>query len=95
MSGISEGPRELLIKTAKSEPDCVSVTVQDTGPGLDPANSDRAFEAFYTTKPDGLGIGLSICRSIVEAHGGELAVTANMPHGAVFQFTVPTRGDGS
>ena len=95
MSGISKGPRELLIKTAKSESDCVSVTVQDTGPGLDPANSDRAFEAFYTTKPDGLGIGLSICRSIVEAHGGELAVTANMPHGAVFQFTVPTRGDGS
>jgi PAS domain S-box-containing protein len=95
MSGVGEGPRELLVKTAKSEAASVSVAVQDSGPGLDPASSSRAFEAFYTTKPDGLGIGLSICRSIVEAHGGKLAVTANMPRGAVFQFTVPTRGDGS
>ena len=94
MSGVHEGPRELLIKTLKSATDSVSVAVEDSGPGLDPANSERAFEAFYTTKPDGLGIGLSICRSIVEAHGGKLAVTANVPHGAIFQFTVPARGDG-
>ena len=77
----------------KSAPDSVSVAVEDSGPGLDPANSERAFEAFYTTKPDGLGIGLSICRSIIEAHRGKVAVTANVPHGAIFQFTVPARGD--
>ena len=94
VSGVHEGPRELLIKTLKSATDSVSVAVEDSGPGLDPANSERAFEAFYTTKPDGLGIGLSICRSIVEAHGGKLAVTANVPRGAIFQFTVPARGDG-
>ena len=92
MSGVGSGPRELLIRTTKSLPDSVSVTVQDSGPGLDPASFERAFEAFYTTKPDGLGMGLSICRSIIEAHGGKLAVTANVPHGAVFLFTVPTHG---
>ena len=95
MSGVAEGPRELLIKTARSESDSVSVAVQDTGPGLDPANPNGVFEPFYTSKPEGLGIGLSICRSIVEAHDGELAVTANVPHGAIFQFTVPTGADGS
>ena len=89
MSGVGEGPRELLIKTARSESDAVSVAVQDTGPGLALATSDHAFEAFYTTKPDGLGIGLSICRSIVEAHGGKLTVTANVPRGAIFQFVLP------
>ena len=95
MSSVGEGPRKLLIKTVKSESDSISVAVQDTGPGLDPQNLERAFEAFYTTKPDGMGLGLSICRSIVEAHGGRLAVTANLPHGAIFQFTVRARGDGS
>ena len=92
MSGVGEGPRELLVKTAKSGEDSVSVAVQDSGPGLDPANLGRAFEAFYTTKPEGLGIGLSICRSIVEAHRGRLELSANVPHGAIFQFTVPSRG---
>ena len=95
MSGFGEEPRELLVKTAKSEPDSVSVAVQDTGPGLDPEDSTRAFEDFYTTKPDGLGIGLSICLSIVEAHGGKLAVTANAPRGAIFQFTLPVRESSS
>ena len=94
MSGVGSGPRELLIRT-KSEPNSVSVTVQDSGPGLDAASFERAFEAFYTTKPDGLGMGLSICRSIIEAHGGKLAVTANVPHGAVFQLSVPARGNAS
>jgi len=95
MSGIGEAPRELLIRTARSGSDSVSVAVQDSGPGLDPENADRAFEAFYTTKPDGLGIGLSICRSIIEAHGGTLAVKANLPRGAIFEFTVPTPKDAS
>ena len=71
MSGV-EGPRELLIKTAKFEPDCVSVSVQDSVQGSLQQTLNRAFDAFYTTKPGGLGMGLSICRSIVEAHGGQL-----------------------
>ena len=93
MSGVGEGPRELLIKSEKPGPDSVLVAVQDSGPGLDPATADRAFEAFYTTKPEGLGIGLSICRSIVEAHGGTLAVSANVQRGAIFQVRLPMRGD--
>jgi len=88
---VGEGPRELVIRTAKSAEDFVSVAVQDTGPGIVPEDTERAFEPFYTTKPDGTGIGLSICRSIVEVHGGRLAVTANVPRGAVFQFTVNAR----
>jgi C4-dicarboxylate-specific signal transduction histidine kinase len=95
MSGADEERRELLVKTAKSGSDSISVAVQDSGPGLDPENPERAFEAFYTTKPEGLGLGLSICRSIVEAHGGGLRATANVPHGAIFQLTVRARGDGS
>jgi len=95
MSGAGEAPRELRIETATSDSGSVAVAVQDSGPGLAPENPDRAFEAFYTTKPQGLGIGLSICRSIVEAHGGTLGVAANVPHGATFEFTVPARGDDS
>jgi len=92
MSAVVDGPRELLIKTTKSAPESVAVAVEDTGPGLDPENLNRAFEAFYTTKPHGLGMGLSICRSIVEAHGGKLTVSANAPCGAIFQFTLRARG---
>ena len=95
MSGVDERARQLLIKTAKFGSDAVSVSVQDSGPGLDPGNLNRAFDAFYTTKPGGLGMGLSICRSIVEAHGGQLAVAANVPHGAIFQFSLPVRGGAS
>jgi PAS domain S-box-containing protein len=89
MSGLTEGPRELLISTGKAEMGGVLVTVRDSGPGLAPAALERLFEAFYTTKPNGLGMGLSICRSIIEAHHGRLWATANSPHGAVFQFTLP------
>ena len=67
----------------------VLVGIADSGPGLTPAGLERLFEAFYTTKPTGLGMGLPICRAIVEAHGGRLWATANVPRGAVFQFTVP------
>jgi signal transduction histidine kinase len=66
------------------------VVIEDTGSGLDPAIASRIFEPFFTTKSDGLGMGLSICRSIIEAHGGRLWVTANPPGGAIFHFTVPT-----
>jgi signal transduction histidine kinase len=89
MSGVSEGARELLISTATAESDAVLVAVCDSGPGLPPSSLERLFEAFYTTKPDGMGMGLSICRSIIEAHGGRLWASANLPRGAVFQFTAP------
>ena len=65
------------------------IAVHDSGPGLQPQSHDRLFEGFYTAKPHGLGMGLAIRRSIVEAHGGRLSATANAPHGAVFQFTLP------
>ncbi len=89
MGGVGDGPRELLISTGTAESGEVRVAVRDSGPGLDPVKLERLFEAFYTTKPGGLGMGLSICRSIVEAHGGRLWAEANEPRGAIFQFTVP------
>ena len=89
MSGVDEGAREMRIGTGREASNGVLVSVRDLGPGLDPRNVDRLFEAFYTTKPDGLGMGLAICRSIIEAHGGRLWATANEPRGAVFQFTLP------
>jgi PAS domain S-box-containing protein len=89
MSGVSDGTRELLISTRKAEPGGVLVAVRDSGPGLAPASLEQLFDAFYTTKPSGLGLGLSICRSIIEAHGGRLWASANMPRGATFEFTVP------
>ena len=63
--------------------------IQDSGPGLKPESLDRLFDAFYTTKPGGMGMGLSICRSIIKAHGGRMWATPNLPHGAVFQLTLP------
>jgi PAS domain S-box-containing protein len=87
MGGIREGARELLITATKAEDGSVLVTVRDSGPGLAPATRERLFESFYTTKANGLGLGLSICRSIVEAHGGRLWASANMPRGAAFHFT--------
>jgi PAS domain S-box-containing protein len=95
MSGAGEGSRELLISTGKAGSDGVSVAVRDSGSGLAPASFEHLFEAFYTTKPGGLGMGLSICRSIIEAHGGRLWATANLPQGAVFQFTVPAHPDSA
>jgi C4-dicarboxylate-specific signal transduction histidine kinase len=89
MSSMGDDCRELLVST-HNDADCVLVAVRDTGPGLSEVAIDRAFEAFYTTKSGGLGMGLAICRSIVEAHGGRLWATANVPKGAAFQFTVPS-----
>jgi C4-dicarboxylate-specific signal transduction histidine kinase len=89
MSGIDDGAREMRISTGREASNGVLVSVRDLGPGLAPQSVDRLFEAFYTTKPDGLGMGLAICRSIIEAHGGRLWATANEPRGAVFQFTLP------
>jgi PAS domain S-box-containing protein len=92
MGQISDGRRELLIST-QIEEGCLLVALRDSGPGLSEIALERAFEAFYTTKSSGLGMGLSICRSIVEAHGGRLWATANAPKGAAFQFTLPIYSD--
>jgi C4-dicarboxylate-specific signal transduction histidine kinase len=89
MSGIKERPRELTIMSASDGPDTVSVEVRDSGTGLDPEHAPHVFDPFYTTKAEGLGIGLSISLSIVEAHGGRLSAAANAPHGTVFSFSLP------
>jgi signal transduction histidine kinase len=89
MRDVGDGARDLLISTEQAAAGGVLVAVRDSGPGLDPAGLERLFEAFYTTKSGGLGMGLSICRSIIEAHGGRLWAEANEPRGAIFQFTVP------
>jgi signal transduction histidine kinase len=89
MSAVDDRPRELAIATQNGERDEVLVTVRDTGVGLDPESRQRIFEAFYTTKPAGLGMGLSISRSIAQNHGGQLWAIANEGPGTTFQFTVP------
>jgi C4-dicarboxylate-specific signal transduction histidine kinase len=89
MSGVEDGNRELHISTERIEPEGVCVAVADTGHGLRPGSLPRLFEPFYTTKPDGMGMGLSICRSIIEAHGGRMWATRCEPRGALFQFTIP------
>jgi C4-dicarboxylate-specific signal transduction histidine kinase len=91
LSGVSEGTRELLIGTGKDGARSVLVRIGDSGPELAAATREHLFEPFCTTKPNGLGLGLSICRSIVEAHGGRLWVTTNVPRGAIFQFTLPAQ----
>jgi PAS domain S-box-containing protein len=89
MSSVEAGERELLISTEQSQANSTLVAVRDSGPGIDPERLERVFEAFYTTKSGGLGMGLSICRSIIEAHGGRLWASANLPRGASFQFALP------
>ena len=89
MSGIGARRRELTIVSATEGPDAVRVEVRDSGTGLDPQNATHLFEPFYTTKAEGMGIGLSISRSIIEAHGGHLWAVANTPRGAAFLFSLP------
>jgi signal transduction histidine kinase len=88
MGSVEAGARDLLIST-EQDLTGVLVAVRDSGPGIDPEHLERVFEAFYTTKSSGVGMGLSICRSIIDAHGGRLWAEANEPRGAVFQFTLP------
>ena len=90
MSAVSDGARELLISTGKADSDRTLVEVRDSGPGFAQESAERIFAPFYTTKSTGLGMGLSICRSIIEAHGGQLWASANAHRGAAFQFTVLT-----
>ena len=89
MSGFGDGPRDLTITSEQSRTSGFLVTVRDSGPGIDPERLERVFDAFYTTKSSGVGMGLSICRSIVSAHGGQLWAERNTPRGAAFQFTLP------
>jgi PAS domain S-box-containing protein len=89
MSRVDEPPRELRISTTRNASRGILVAVRDSGPGLDPKMVNRLFDPFYTTKPEGIGMGLPICNSIVEAHGGRFSAGANEPRGAVFQFTLP------
>jgi PAS domain S-box-containing protein len=89
MSGVSEGSRELLIGTGRDASSGLVVAVQDSGPGLNPESFDRLFDPFYTTKPGGMGMGLSICRSIVEAHGGRVWASRTSGPGVTVQFTLP------
>jgi C4-dicarboxylate-specific signal transduction histidine kinase len=93
MQSVTNRPRELVIRSQPDETRRVLVTVTDSGVGIFAENADRLFSAFFTTKSSGMGMGLSICRSIVEAHGGRLWATANVPHGATFQFTLPVNAD--
>jgi PAS domain S-box-containing protein len=89
MASIADGARDLLITTALAGSNFVLVRVADSGPGLDPRTLEHAFDPYYTTKPEGLGMGLAICRSIIDAHNGRLWASGNQPRGVVFQFTLP------
>ena len=95
MSGVDDRPRLLLIRTERDEGDRVRLTVQDAGVGFDPQGADRLFKAFYTTKDDGMGIGLSVCRSIIESHHGRLWATLNDGPGAAFSFVIPREHEGA
>jgi signal transduction histidine kinase len=89
MIGVDDEVRELVISTESSPSEGLLVAVGDSGPGVAPEDRERIFESFYTTKASGVGIGLSICRSIIDAHGGRLWADAHQPRGAVFRFTLP------
>jgi two-component system, LuxR family, sensor kinase FixL len=90
VEAMSDGePRELLIETRRDDGASAVVSVSDTGPGVEAVIADRVFEAFYSTKPGGMGIGLSICRSIIEGHGGKIWARPNEKRGSAFQFTIP------
>jgi C4-dicarboxylate-specific signal transduction histidine kinase len=93
MSQMSDGSRQLVIRTGTDGSRGIMISVRDSGPGLRPENLDRLFNPFYTTKAQGMGMGLAICRSIIDAHGGKLWATANEERGATLQFTLPIGGE--
>jgi len=94
MSSVNDRPRQLVIRTERDEGDRVRLTVQDAGVGLDPQGADKLFEAFYSTKSGGMGIGLSVSRSIIESHHGRLWAAPNDGPGATFSFSIPRRLEG-
>jgi signal transduction histidine kinase len=89
MDSVDSDRRVLQVRTEHNGGDAISITIEDTGPGIDPKKSDDMFDAFFTTKPHGMGLGLAICRMIVERHDGELSVTSANPHGAIFRIELP------
>jgi signal transduction histidine kinase len=93
MKSVTDRPRELVVRSGQDEPGRALISVADCGVGISAEDADRLFNPFFTTKSGGLGMGLSICRSIMEAHDGRLWATANLPHGATFQFTLPVNAD--
>ena len=93
LQSVTDRPRELVIRSGQDDAHGVLVSVADCGVGISAENADRLFNPFFTTKSSGMGMGLSICRSIMEAHGGRLWATANVPHGATFQFALPVNTD--
>jgi signal transduction histidine kinase len=95
MNAVEDRPRDLLIRTEREHSDWVRLSVQDAGVGFDPHTTDKLFEAFYSTKSDGMGIGLSVCRSIIESHHGQLRAMLNDGPGATFSFSVPCRSHPS
>ena len=95
MGAIDDRPRQLIIRTALDEDDRVRLTVQDAGVGFEAQAVDRIFEAFYTTKNDGMGIGLSVSRSIIESHHGRLWAEPNDGPGATFSFSIPWRAESA
>jgi C4-dicarboxylate-specific signal transduction histidine kinase len=95
MSPHAAGARDLLIRTAKTKSGGVLVAVRDSGLGVDPANLERIFDAFFSTKADGLGMGLSICRAIIQAHWGRLSATRGAARGTILQFALPAATDSA
>jgi len=91
LGAVTDRARTLRVTSTVNPAGDVLVTVDDSGPGIDPAVVDRIFDPFFTTKPGGMGMGLSICRSIIESHGGRIWAAANVPQGAAFHFTIPFR----
>ena len=89
MDAIKDGNRVLQVKTQRGDRDAITVVVRDTGPGIDPKKLDGIFETFVTTKAGGMGLGLAICRTIIEQHGGQLTATSDGNRGASFQFVLP------
>jgi len=90
MRAVTDRPRLLRVETIPSESGDVETTVEDSGTGIAPENIARVFDAFFTTKSNGMGMGLAICRSVIEAHGGKLSVSPGAPHGSVFRITLPS-----
>jgi signal transduction histidine kinase len=93
MQSVTDRPRELVVRSGQDEPGQALISVADWGVGIAAENVDGLFNPFFTTKSSGMGMGLSICRSIIESHGGRLWATATVPHGATFQFTLPVNAD--